>query len=52
MVLSLSIVGLGNKMDKAAKDFVKEIKSYIGKDVFRYQMFDEKKKVLLPESKS
>jgi len=40
------------KLKAKEKEFVKSIKSYLGKNVFRYQRFDEKKKVLLNEKRS
>ncbi len=49
--IDLVIVGL-HKMTKEAKKFVNSIKVLIGKNKFRYQVFDEKKKILLPELKS
>lgn len=49
--IELVIIGL-YKLTGDEKEFVKSIKEYLGKDVFRYQRFDEKKKVLLDEKNS
>jgi hypothetical protein len=49
--IELVIVGL-HKMTSEAKEFVKSIKEYIGEDNFRYQRFDDDKKVLSSELKS
>jgi len=49
--IKLVIIGL-HKMSIEAKEFVQSIKEYLGEDVFRYQRFDEDKKVLLDENKS
>lgn len=49
--IELVIIGLP-KLTTYEKKFVKSIKEYLGKDLFRYQRFDEKKKILLDEKMS
>lgn len=49
--IELVIIGLP-KLTTYEKKFVKSIKEYLGKDNFRYQRFDEKKKILLDEKMS
>lgn len=49
--IKLVIIGC-HKMTYEAKEFVKNIKEYLGKDAFCYQKFDEKKKILLTETNS
>lgn len=49
--IELVIIGLP-KLTDYEKNFVKSIKEYLGKDIFRYQRFDEKKKILLTETNS
>jgi hypothetical protein len=49
--IELVIVGL-HRMNVEAKKFVNNIKEFLGKDNFRYQVFNNSKKYLLPESKS
>ncbi|GBD86865.1 hypothetical protein BMS3Abin03_00789 [bacterium BMS3Abin03] len=45
------MVGL-KKMKKEAKNFIKILQEFLGENNFRNHVFDENKKVLLPESKS
>jgi hypothetical protein len=49
--IELVIVGL-HRTNVEAKKFVNDIKEFLGKDNFRYQVFNNSKKYLLPESKS
>lgn len=49
--IELVIIGLP-KLTTYEKKFVKSIKEYLGKDLFRYQRFDENNKRLLDEKKS
>jgi len=49
--IKLVIIGR-HKMTSEAKEFVKSIKEYLGKDSFCYQKFDENKKILLEERNS
>lgn len=49
--IELVIVGQP-KLTSYEKNFIKSIKEYLGKDIFRYQRFDEKKKKLLDEKMS
>lgn len=49
--IELVIIGL-SKLTVDEKNFVNTIKEYLGKDIFRYQRFDEKKKKLLDEKMS
>lgn len=49
--IELVIVGL-HRLKPKEKEFVRSIKEYLGKNVFRYQRFDEKKKKLLDEKMS
>ncbi len=49
--IELVIVGL-HKLKPQEKEFIRGIKEYLGKDYFRYQRFDETKKILLNEKRS
>lgn len=49
--IELVIVGL-HKLESKDKEFVRDIKEYLGKDSFRYQRYDEVRKILLNEKRS